>query len=484
MSVTIQTGNSVTVQGGNRVTISAPGPQGAAGTAGAGAWGEITGTLTDQTDLATELANKITDGGNVGALYFQPGGLNLFDEAGDHIIVVRAAESSAGGTLNLSLNNGANRTLTISGNATLSGTNTGNVSLTGTPDYLTISGQTITRGLIDLATDVTGSLPQDNLNGGGMLGALVNTTASGAGTSAVNQGWHNEERTGFGTGERLTWFSDDGNYTASWNSGDAKWYLAEAGGAFANLYESASDVDYPWQATWTEIDAGVAPGPTFSVPVAFNLPVNKGGTGATTLSANAVLLGNGTSALQTVAPSTSGNVLTSNGTTWTSAAPSGGGSGTKTIGVYTPRDNQPPASAFATIDTRNSVATLDFDTATEESAIFVGVIPEAAVLTSGITVRITWAASTATSGDCRWGAAWMRCNTDIDSDSFDTATEATTTTSGTSGIPSVTSITCTSIDSLAVGEMYRLKIYRDTGDAADTMAGDAELLTVEVRTAN
>jgi hypothetical protein len=50
------------------------------------------------------------------------------------------------------------------------------------------------------------------------------------------------------------------------------------------------------------------------------LPVGNGGTGATTLTANNVLLGNGTSALQVVAPSTSGNVLTSNGTTWTSAA--------------------------------------------------------------------------------------------------------------------------------------------------------------------
>jgi hypothetical protein len=49
------------------------------------------------------------------------------------------------------------------------------------------------------------------------------------------------------------------------------------------------------------------------------LPVANGGTGATTLAANNVLLGNGTSALQAVAPSTSGNVLTSNGTTWTSA---------------------------------------------------------------------------------------------------------------------------------------------------------------------
>ena len=54
------------------------------------------------------------------------------------------------------------------------------------------------------------------------------------------------------------------------------------------------------------------------------LPVANGGTGATTLTANNVLLGNGTSAPQVVAPGTSGNVLTSNGTTWTSAAAGGG----------------------------------------------------------------------------------------------------------------------------------------------------------------
>jgi len=47
----------------------------------------------------------------------------------------------------------------------------------------------------------------------------------------------------------------------------------------------------------------------------------NGGTGAATLTANNVLLGNGTSALQVVAPSTSGNVLTSDGTTWASTAP-------------------------------------------------------------------------------------------------------------------------------------------------------------------
>lgn len=52
------------------------------------------------------------------------------------------------------------------------------------------------------------------------------------------------------------------------------------------------------------------------------LSVAQGGIGVATLTANNVLLGNGTSALQAVAPGSNGNVLTSNGTTWTSTAPS------------------------------------------------------------------------------------------------------------------------------------------------------------------
>ena len=54
-------------------------------------------------------------------------------------------------------------------------------------------------------------------------------------------------------------------------------------------------------------------------------PVSAGGTGSTTLTANNVLLGNGTSALQAVAPGTAGNVLTSDGTTWASTAPAASG---------------------------------------------------------------------------------------------------------------------------------------------------------------
>jgi hypothetical protein len=53
----------------------------------------------------------------------------------------------------------------------------------------------------------------------------------------------------------------------------------------------------------------------------FNVPVAQGGTGRNTLTNHSVLLGAGTGQVQLVAPSTSGNVLTSNGTTWQSQTP-------------------------------------------------------------------------------------------------------------------------------------------------------------------
>ncbi|MBM4253425.1 MAG: hypothetical protein FJ146_15760 [Deltaproteobacteria bacterium] len=67
------------------------------------------------------------------------------------------------------------------------------------------------------------------------------------------------------------------------------------------------------------------------------LNVANGGTGAITLPANHVILGNGISPVQAVAPITSGNVLTSNGTTWQSTAlPATTWSTPGTIGATTP----------------------------------------------------------------------------------------------------------------------------------------------------
>lgn len=66
---------------------------------------------------------------------------------------------------------------------------------------------------------------------------------------------------------------------------------------------------------------GTLTGVDLASAVTGTLPVANGGTGATTLTANAVLIGNGTSAVTSVAPGTSGNVLVSNGTAWVSQAP-------------------------------------------------------------------------------------------------------------------------------------------------------------------
>ena len=57
-----------------------------------------------------------------------------------------------------------------------------------------------------------------------------------------------------------------------------------------------------------------------------DLSVAQGGTGASTHTAGSVLMGADTSAITSVGPATSGNVLTSNGSAWTSAPAPGGGS--------------------------------------------------------------------------------------------------------------------------------------------------------------
>jgi hypothetical protein len=88
-----------------------------------------------------------------------------------------------------------------------------------------------------------------------------------------------------------------------------------------NAGATTSDVITATNAGNVTIAGSLTAGSIAGVTVA----VANGGTGATSLAANNVLLGNGTSAVQVVAPGTAGNVLTSNGTTWSSTAPAAGG---------------------------------------------------------------------------------------------------------------------------------------------------------------
>lgn len=88
-----------------------------------------------------------------------------------------------------------------------------------------------------------------------------------------------------------------------------------------NLSQFANKVNTSGQADLTTAVSGT-------------LPVANGGTGAATLTSGAVLVGAGTSAISSVAPSTSGNVLTSNGSAWVSSTPAGGATGTTTVMFY------------------------------------------------------------------------------------------------------------------------------------------------------
>ncbi len=157
-----------------------------------------------------------------------------------------------------------------------------------------------------------------------------------------------------------------------------------------------------------------------------------------------------------------------------------------TLATFFPCDNEPPASNYATLDTRNAHPVLDFDDSTDESAVFTGILPRH-YGGGGITVYLHWAGTSATSGTARWAVSVEAiASQDIDSDGFASAQTAGGTANGTSGVETVTSIAFTDgaqMDSVAAGGAFRLKVTRDADGTSgtDDMTGDAELLAVEVK---
>lgn len=158
-----------------------------------------------------------------------------------------------------------------------------------------------------------------------------------------------------------------------------------------------------------------------------------------------------------------------------------------TLLIFGPTDNEPPSSNYATLDSRNGHLVLDFDASTDEAAVFSGIMPRH-YAGGGVTVYLHVSASGITTGDYIFDVSWERVgdgSQDVDSDGFATANSlAATAVPATDGNVDIVSIAFTDgaqMDSVAVGEKFRLKISRDANNGSDTAAADIELHAVEIR---
>lgn len=159
-----------------------------------------------------------------------------------------------------------------------------------------------------------------------------------------------------------------------------------------------------------------------------------------------------------------------------------------TLLIFEPKNNDPPAASYATLDTRNSHPTLDFDGSADEEAVFPFVLPKN-YGGGGITIDLFVMFTSATSGSVRFQAAIERIDAsslDLDADSFAAFQSGGGTAPGTSGQIIVVTVTMTDgaqMDGILSGEAGRLKIRRDADGTSgtDDITTDAELIRIHVK---
>jgi len=181
------------------------------------------------------------------------------------------------------------------------------VTLAGTPDYITISGQEITRNAVDLAQDVTGTLAVSK-GGTGVtsLGSIDISSLNNDSGFTSNTG--DITSVGISEGSNVRTVSS-GSATISFVDGEGIDLASAALGAnTVQLTISGEDASTSnkgvasfssdnFAASSGEITIKSG-GVDLTDEVTGTLPVGNGGTGATTLASNSILTGNGTSAVQ------------------------------------------------------------------------------------------------------------------------------------------------------------------------------------------
>ena len=243
----------------------------------------------------------------------------------------------------------ASTTLAVTGTSTLTGAVTATAGVTGpiTSSSVAITGGSIT-GITDLAVADGGTgastaaaalnnllpsqtsaaskyLQSDGTNAS--WDAVSLSTADITGTLGVANGGTGQ--TSFTDGQLLIGNTTGNTLTPATLTAGSGVTITNGSGAITVAFTgpgagSVTSVDVSGGTTGLTTSGGPITS-SGTVTLAGTLAVANGGTSLTTLTANNVILGNGASAPTFVAPSSSGNVLTSNGTTWASSAPATGG---------------------------------------------------------------------------------------------------------------------------------------------------------------
>lgn len=292
-----------------------------------------------------DIVNKTGDTMTGALTVLNSSGLKILDTDASHTLgLIAGSNLTANRTLTVTTGD-ASRTITLGGDLTTSGAYNVTLTLTATSNLTMPAGtktlaaledgntfttsQSIQGGLT--LTSSTAYNPQLNIthdsNTAGSAGYyLLNRARSGMTDVQASDALGTIGASGYFNGAiRLAGYfswSVDGAPSGSTVYTKLVYATVSAGNVFA--IDKDGKVGVKTTSPTTELEVvGTAKATTLNLTNA--LDVAYGGTGATSLTANYALLGNGTSALQAVAPGASGNVFTSNGTTWTSAAPTASG---------------------------------------------------------------------------------------------------------------------------------------------------------------
>jgi hypothetical protein len=222
---------------------------------------------------------------------------------------------------------------TTTSSATVTVTQAGHGFTTGTP--VTIAGASAVGGIPAINLNGTFSITVINANSYSYTaGATATSTVTGAG-GAVTVSTPQTQISGYITGS-----GGNGTYTVNVPQTTASTTITGSPAATASTPPTTDNSNNV--ATTAFVKSALSASGSFSYPGAGianstgaawgtsysasnPIPVTIGGTGLATLTSGSVLVGAGTSNVSLVAPGTSGNVLTSNGSGWVSSAPVSGG---------------------------------------------------------------------------------------------------------------------------------------------------------------